>query len=69
MASELVARVGKHIRRFRRKRGWRLIDLAEHAKISKTHLSDLENGKRAIGLLTLESIANALEVHPADLLR
>ncbi len=34
-----------------------------------THLSDLENGRREIGLLMIERLANAFGVPPADLLK
>ena len=43
--------------------------LADHAGIQKAHLGRLELGEKEAGLLMLEKIALALEVHPADLLR
>lgn len=62
MASDISLRLGRQIRELRRKRRWRQIDLAAHAELSKTHVSELENGKREVGLNTLERLADALEV-------
>ena len=69
MATEIRAALGKKIRALRRARGWRQIDLAAHAELSKTHVCELEVGKREIGLLALERIAVALEVKPSELLK
>jgi DNA-binding Xre family transcriptional regulator len=50
-------------------RGWRQIDLAAHAELSKTHICELETGKREIGLEALDRIAVALDMMPSDLLK
>jgi DNA-binding Xre family transcriptional regulator len=42
--------------------------LADHAEITREHLSELESGKKEMGVRTLERIAGALEVAPVDLL-
>lgn len=36
--------------------------LADHAELAREHLSDLENGKKEIGLRSLERIVHALGV-------
>jgi XRE family aerobic/anaerobic benzoate catabolism transcriptional regulator len=69
MASDLSIRLGKKIRDIRRARGWRQIDLAAHAELSKTHVCELETGKREVGLNTLERIADALEVKASEMLK
>lgn len=61
--------LGRRIRLLRRARGWRQIDLAAHAELSKTHICELELGKREIGLVTLERIAVALDTQPSELLQ
>jgi len=43
--------------------------LADHATIAREHLSELENGKKEIGVRTLERIAEALGVEASELLR
>ena len=69
MATDICIRLGKRIRTLRRARGWRQIDLAAHAELSKTHVCEVELGKREVGLLTLERIATALDTLPSDLLK
>lgn len=68
MASRTRVALGKRIRDLRRKRGWRQIDLAVHAELSKTHICDLETGKREIGLDALKRIAEALDQTMSELL-
>ncbi|HEY0263530.1 MAG TPA: helix-turn-helix transcriptional regulator [Granulicella sp.] len=69
MATDICIRLGKRIKDFRKLRGWRQIDLAEHAGIGKNHISELERGQREIGLRTLEAIAQALDKKPEELLK
>lgn len=67
--ADIRTQVGRRIRTLRRKRGWRQIDLAAHAEITSTYLSRVERGTKELCLLTLERIAVALDVSPAELLR
>ena len=69
VASELAVRVGARIRELRQERGWRQIDLATHAEVSQTHVSDIELARREVCLYTLERLADALNVQPFELLR
>jgi transcriptional regulator with XRE-family HTH domain len=69
MASDIRIRLGERIRELRLQRSWRQIDLAVHADLSKTHIHDIETGKRQIGIEALERIAVALDMNPSDLLR
>lgn len=68
MATDICVRLGRKIRELRRERGWRQIDLAAHAELSKTHINELEAGKREIGLRALERLAGALEVKVSELM-
>lgn len=52
--------VGSRIRKRREALGWTQEDLAKKANISKSFLSDLENGKRNVGADKLLDIARAL---------
>ena len=54
--------VGSRIRRRREALGWIQEELATKAKISKSFLSDLENGKRNVGADKLLDIARALNL-------
>ncbi len=69
MSTDIRIRLGKKIKALRRSKGWRQIDLAAHAELSKTHICELETGKREIGLFALERIAEALEVKASEILR
>lgn len=46
----------------RMERGMTQSHLADHSQITREHLSELENGKKEIGVRTLERIVSALEV-------
>ena len=55
-------RLGRRIRVLRSKRGWTQAMLADHAQITREHLSELENGRKEAGVRTVEQIASALEM-------
>jgi len=55
-----MASVGKRIKKRRTELGWTQETLAQKAGVSKSFLSDLENGKRNVGADTLHDIARAL---------
>ena len=62
MAKDICTRVGKRIRELRAARGWTQAMLADHAELAREHLSELERGKKEIGIRALGRIADALEV-------
>ncbi len=37
--------------------------LADHAELTREHLSELENGHKEMGVRALEKIANALDIN------
>ena len=47
----LCTELGKRIRMLRRKKGWSQIEMAAYLGINRGHPSDLERGRREIGLL------------------
>ncbi len=57
-----MAPVGERIKKRRAELGWTQDQLAQKAGISKSFLSDLENGKRSVGANNLLDIARALGV-------
>ena len=69
MATDICIALGQKIRELRQKRGWRQIDLAAHAELSKTHINELEAGKREIGLRALERLASAFELRVSELMK
>lgn len=68
MASPLRVRLGKRIKDLRKKRGWRQIDLAAHAELSKTHICEVETGKREIGIEALKRVAESLDKTLSEIL-
>lgn len=69
MATDPCVRVGRRIRVLRTEKGWTQIMLADHAAITREHLSELENGRKEIGLRTLVRIASALDISLAEFFR
>jgi len=67
MATDICVTVGRRIRVLRTERGWTQQVLADHAELTREHLSELESGKKEIGLRALDRIAQSLEVPHAKL--
>ena len=56
-------RIGRRIRVLRTEREWTQAMLADHADLTREHLSELENGHKEMGVRALEKIASALDVN------
>jgi transcriptional regulator with XRE-family HTH domain len=69
MEPDICAATGERIRKLRRARNWRQIDLAEQSGVHEVHISDLERDTREPGLRTLSKIASALETTLSELLK
>ncbi len=65
---DLQAAVGAVIRRERRERGLTLKELATRAIISVVYLGEIERGKKYPSPVTLERLADALDLTTPDLL-
>jgi transcriptional regulator with XRE-family HTH domain len=65
---DICVRLGRRIRELRKSRGWRQIDLAEHAGLNENYISDVELGRKEICLKSLKKIASGLGVPLAKLL-
>jgi transcriptional regulator with XRE-family HTH domain len=62
VAIDICKRIGRRIRNLRLGRGMTQVMLADHAQITREHLSELENGKKEIGVRILERIVSSLGV-------
>jgi len=69
MATKASIRLGQRIRRLRKEKGWRQIDLAEHSGVHEVHISDIERGAREICLNNLVALARGLGVSVSELVR
>jgi putative transcriptional regulator len=67
MATDICVWVGGRIRRLRLKRGWTQQILADHAELTREHISAIETGRSELGLRAMERIAVALEIPLKDL--
>lgn len=65
----LLAQLGKRIRALRKEKGLTQTDLAVYLDINRGHISDIELGKREVGLITLQVIARGLDTTMAKLLK
>ena len=64
----LSAEIGGRIRSYRKRAGISGVSLAAAAGISQPFLSQLESGQTSVAIATLYRIAQALGIHPSDLL-
>ena len=69
MATNASIRLGQRIRKLRKEKGWRQIDLAEHSGVHEVHISDIERGAREICLNNLVALASGLGVSVSELVR
>jgi transcriptional regulator with XRE-family HTH domain len=68
MATDICVWVGGRIRRLRLKRGWTQQILADHAELTREHISAIETARSEPGLRAMERIAIALGVSLKDLI-
>jgi transcriptional regulator with XRE-family HTH domain len=65
----LLVQLGKRIRARRRKKGWTQTDMAVSLDMNRGHISDIELGKREVGIITLQVIARGFNTTMETLLR
>ena len=65
----LLVSLGKRIKALRNEKGWTQTDLAVHLDMNRGHISDIEQGKREVGIITLQVIARGLDTTMAKLLK
>lgn len=63
----MIDRIGQRIKALRQQRNLTLVGLAEQSNLSASHLSQVERDKTTPSLMTLNSIAQALDVSLRDL--
>ena len=65
----LLVHLGRRIQNLRKRKGWTQTDMAVYLDMNRGHISDIERGKREVGLITLQVIARGLNTTMARLLR
>lgn len=59
---------GDRVRAVRLERGWSQESFADICGLHRTYVGSVERGERNVSLLNIWVIADALEVHPSQLL-
>ncbi len=68
MANDICIKFGRKLRQLREEKGWSQEYLAEVSGIGRSHISQLENGRREAGLRMLETLAGVFQRTAAELL-
>ena len=64
----LLVKLGKRVQVLRKKMGWTQTDMAVYLDMNRGHISDIEQGKREAGVITLQVIAKGLNTTMSRLL-
>ena len=67
--AEINKIVGRNIRKYRERKGWKQDGLALRAKLHRAYIGQIERGEKNIGLINLEKIAKALEIDISKLIK
>ncbi len=65
----LLVRLGKRIQALRKGKGWTQTDMTVYLDMNRGHISDIERGKREVGIITLQVLARGLDTTMANLLK
>jgi transcriptional regulator with XRE-family HTH domain len=65
----LLVALGKRIQANRKRKGWTQTDMAIYLDLSRGHISDIERGKREVGIITLQIIARGFGMSMSRLLK
>lgn len=63
-----LRKFGETVRAIRKMRHFSQEELAEKCELHRTYIGGIERGERNVALLNILKIAQALEVHPSELL-
>ena len=69
MANDIKREFGERVRKLRKKRDWKLVELSVETGLGRVFLSNLENGKHEPKLGTLKKLANAFGLTISQLMR
>jgi len=69
MANDIKREFGQRIRKLRKKRDWKLVELSIETGLGRVFLSNLENGKHEPKLGTIKKLADAFGMTVSQLTR
>lgn len=59
---DIRSQVGINIQRLRQAKGWSQEELAHQSNIDRSYLSEVETGRKNVGIVKLDAIASALQI-------
>src|SRR5260370_25296653 len=65
----ICGRFGRNLQRVRKKKNMKQIDLSVASGLTRSYISQIENGRQEAGLKTNEKLANGMEIPLAALFR
>jgi transcriptional regulator with XRE-family HTH domain len=65
----LLVKLGRRIQALRKRKKWTQTDMAAYLDMNRGHISDIERGKREVGIITLQIIATGLNTTMANLMK
>jgi len=65
----LLVKLGRRIQKLRKGKGWTQTDMAAYLDMNRGHISDIERGKREVGIITLQIIATGLNTTMSNLMK
>ena len=69
MPNDIKRQFGERVRKLRKKRDWKLVELSVETGLGRVFLSNLENGKHEPKLGTIKKLANAFGLTISQLMR
>lgn len=66
---DICVRFGRRIQRERMKRNMKQIDLSVATGLTRSTISQIENGRQEVGLRTIEKLAKGIEIPMVSLFR
>jgi transcriptional regulator with XRE-family HTH domain len=69
MANDIKRQFGLRVRKLRKKRDWKLVELSVETGLGRVFLSNLENGKHEPKLGTIKRLANAFGLTISQFMR
>lgn len=66
---DICVRFGRRIQRERKKRNLKQIDLSVATGLTRSTISQIENGRQEVGLRTIEKLAKGIEIPIVTLFR
>ncbi len=67
LETDIRERFGQRLREIRQERGLSQEELAFKAGVHRTYVSSAERGQRNVGLINVERLARALDIHIGEL--